>query len=365
MSFARDRPYERLPLLPPGRNFLERPSVLRSCISAGRVLAELKGASRLLPDPSMLINSIPLQEARLSSEIENIVTTQDELYIAAIDTSEPTDPHTKEVLRYRSALHLTYERVKERGLALSLLREICSELLGAPMGFRQAHETVRLANPGGGEVRYTPPSGGPMLLDKLQNLLDFAQGQGEAQHVDPLLRMAIAHYQFEAIHPFLDGNGRTGRILNLALLVHDGLLDLPLLCLSRFILHNKAQYYQSLQDVSERKNWEGWLVYMMRAVEETARWTMQRIEDVQRLMQQTLERCRQELPKRVYSKELVELIFRQPYCKIAFVVEADLAKRQTAATYLQALEQIGVLSGEKHGREVIYRHSALIDILSA
>jgi Fic family protein len=181
---------------------------------------------------------------------------------------------------------------------------------------------------------------------------------------DPLIRMAVAHYQFEAIHPFTDGNVRTGRILNILYLLHAGLLQIPVLYLSRFIVRNKPDYYRLLREVTETGEWEPWLLYMLRGIEETAHWTTGRIQAIRTHFDATAERCRLELP-RVYSKELIEIIFRQPYCKIAFLVDAGIAKRKTASAYLQELERIGVLTGEKHGREVIYKHPALLEVLTS
>ncbi|MGB0679818.1 MAG: Fic family protein [Polyangiales bacterium] len=362
MSFARLEPYNALPPVPP-QAAIETTCVMRACLRASRLLAELKGRVELLPDPSLLINAIPLQEAQSSSEIENIVTTQDELFQAAASDGAMLDPQTKEVLRYRSALRLAFDHVTERGLTLGLVREIACVLMGQPMAFRAASEQVRLGTALSGHVAYTPPSGGLVVLDKLDNWLAFACGRGEGAALDPLLRMAISHYQFEAIHPFLDGNGRTGRILNLALLVQDGLLTLPVLYLSRYILQHKQAYYDLLAAVTERQAWQPWLLFVLTGIEETARLTLAQLAAVSDLMAQTVVRCRHALPKRVYSKELIELIFRQPYCKVAFVVEAGIAKRQTAATYLQALQSIGVLRGERRGREVIYKHLALVDAL--
>ena len=206
---------------------------------------------------------------------------------------------------------------------------------------------------------YTPPSGGLELVEKLRNLESYLLA---ADGPDPLIRMAVAHYQFEAIHPFIDGNGRTGRILNILYLVHAGLLQIPVLYISRFIIRNKSDYYRLLREVTESEDWEPWLLYMLRGVEETAIWTTDRIQAIRELFDTTLDRCRTEVPK-IYSKELIELIFRQPYCKISFIVDAGIAKRKTASEYLQELERIGVMVGEKHGRETIYKHPALLEVL--
>jgi Fic family protein len=358
MSFDPHRPYDDLPLLPPLTE-VETKAVLKQCVAASRALAELKGAGGLIPDQAILINAIPLQEAKLSSEIENIVTTQDELFRAAIEESADTDPQTKEVLRYRTALRYGYEALASQPLSIELVRETCQILRGEALDFRSPNDLVRIGDPRARTVIYTPPSGGPALVDKLRNLESYLLAP---EGPDPLVRMAVAHYQFEAIHPFTDGNGRTGRILNILYLLHSGLLQIPVLYLSRFIIQNKPDYYRLLKEVTESRNWEPWLLYMLRGVEETALWTTGRIQAVRELFDQTIERCRTESPK-VYSKELIELIFRQPYCKIGFIVDAGIAQRKTASAYLQELERIGVLVGEKRGRETIYKHPALLEVL--
>jgi len=358
MSFNPQQPYDDLPSLPP-RADVETKAVLKQCVAASRALAELKGAGGLIPDQAVLINAIPLQEAKLSSEIENIVTTQDDLFRAAVEESADTDPSTKEVLRYRTALRNGYEALASEPLSIELVRETCRILRGQALDFRSPSDHVRISDTRTRTVIYTPPSGGPGLVDKLRNLESYLLA---VEGPDPLVRMAVAHYQFEAIHPFTDGNGRTGRILNILYLVHAGLLQIPVLYLSRFIIQNKPDYYRLLREVTESEDWEPWLLYMLRGVEETALWTTGRIRAIRELFDLTVDRCRTEAPK-IYSKELIELIFRQPYCKISFIVDAGIAKRKTASEYLQELEIIGVLVGEKHGRETIYKHPALLEVL--
>lgn len=360
MVFDPRQPHDGLPLLPPALE-LETRAVLKQCLGATRALAELKGVGGLIPDQAILINIIPLQEAKLSSEIENIVTTQDELFHAALDEAGATDPQTKEVLRYRTALRRGSEAVANGGLSMGLLAEICSTLRGETVSFRSEREVVHIGNPRAGTITYTPPHGGQGLLEKLNNLERFLL---EQEGPDPLVRMAVAHYQFEAIHPFTDGNGRTGRILNLLYLIHTQSLEIPVLYLSRFIIQNKAEYYRLLRAVTENGAWEDWLLYMLRGVEETALWTTSRIRAIRELFDATVARTRRELSK-IYSKELIELIFRQPYCKIQFLVEAGVARRQTASAYLQELERIGLLTSERRGREVVYKHPALIEVLTA
>jgi Fic family protein len=356
MAFDPRVPYDDLPLLPPATD-VESKAVLKQCLAATRALAELKGAGGMIPDQAILINAIPLQEAKLSSEIENIVTTQDELFRATLNEDTVADPQTKEVLRYRTALRHGYEALHSGPLSMDLVREVCSALRGERIEFRSVSEQVAIGNPATGAITYTPPRGGPLLLEKLRNLEVYLIGDAG---FDPLVRMAIAHYQFEAIHPFVDGNGRTGRILNILFLLHADLLEIPVLYLSRYIIQHKSDYYRLLREVTEGGCWEPWVLYLLRGVEETADWTTKRIRAIRDLFEMTIERCRTAAPK-VYSKELVELVFRQPYCRIGFVVEAGIAKRQTASVYLQELERIGVLVSEKRGRETIYKHPALLE----
>jgi Fic family protein len=360
MPFSPTVPYNELAPLPPTVE-IETAAVLKKCIAASRALAELKGAGDLIPNQAILINAIPLQEAKLSSEIENIVTTQDELYKAAIDTEKLTDPQTKEVLRYRAALRYGSDALAERVIDLDLIAEICSILRGEPTPFRTS-EQVYVGNPAKGIVIYTPPVGAEVVRTKLRNLEAFTRDSGG---LDPLVQMAVLHYQFEAIHPFVDGNGRTGRILNLLLLLQGGLLQIPVMYLSRYIIDNKLEYYRGLRAVTEERDWERWLLFMLSAVEETARWTTGRIFAIRNLFEATLERARAGLPPRIYSHELIEAIFIQPYCKIQVLVEAGIAKRQTASGYLKALEDLGILASERSGREVIYKHPALLAILGA
>lgn len=360
MSPDPKQPYNDLPLLPPQCE-LETKPILKQCVAANRALAELKGAGDLIPNQAMLINAIPLQEAKLSSEIENIVTTQDALFQAALDESRVTDPATKEVLRYRTALRRGFKAVQAVPFRLSLLEELCGVLRNEKVKFR-ADEGVYIGNPTARTITYTPPRGAEVMRAKLKNLEEFLLGQDD---LDPLVRMAAAHYQFEAIHPFTDGNGRTGRILNILFLIHAGLLRIPVLYLSRHLIQNKAEYYRLLRRVTERGEWEQWVSFILTGVEETATWTTGRILAIRDLFDQTLARCRAKLPPKVYSKELVELVFTQPYAKIQFLVDAGIAQRQTASEYLQELEKLGILQAEKRGREVLYKNPALLKVLTA
>ena len=360
MRFDPDQPYNDLPLLPPKRE-LETKAVLKKCVAANRALAELKGAGDLIPNQAVLINAIPLQEAKLSSEIENIVTTQDALFQAALDESRVTDWATKEVLRYRTALWRGFKAVQSGPFRLALMEELCGVLRHEKVRFR-ADDGVCIGNPVTKAITYTPPVGAAFMRVKLRNLEAFILGDDD---LDPLVRMAVAHYQFEAIHPFTDGNGRTGRILNILLLVHAGLLRIPVLYLSRHLIQHKAEYYRLLRGVTERGAWEPWLIFLLTGVEETAAWTTGRILAIRDLFDKTLALCRAKLPTKVYSKELVELVFTQPYCKIQFLVDGGIAQRQTASEYLQELEKLGILHGEKRGREVLYKNPALLKVLTA
>lgn len=359
MAFDPARPYDDLPPMPPSVD-VETAPVLKQCLRATRALAELKGAGGLIPDQAILINSIPLQEAQASSEIENILTTQDALFRAELNDAKTADPQTKEVLRYRTALRRGYETVRDGRFSVALLSEVCSVLQGRDIVFRRSGEIVHIGNPRTREIRYTPPMGGSPVDEMLGNLEQYLL---KDDGPDELIRMAVAHYQFEAIHPFEDGNGRTGRILNILYLVHTGLLELPVLYLSGYLIEHKQEYYRLLMEVTSRQSWEPWVVFILKGVEETATWTTERVRAVRRLLDQTVERVRNEAPA-VYSKELVELLFHQPYSKIAYLVEAGIAKRQTAAEYLGALEELGILQSEMVGRERIFVNLPLMNLLT-
>lgn len=360
MPFDPHRPYNDLPLLPPPVD-LESKAVLKKAINANKALAELKGAGELIPDQTLLIQSIGLQEAKLSSEIENIVTTNDELYRAFADDGQRTNPHTKEVLRYKDALWHGFRAIRQenRPLTTRLFEELFQIIKETSAGVRQTPGT-KLANPMG-DVIYTPPEGATVIRDKLANLEAFLYAE---DGIDPLIKLAVIHYQFEAIHPFTDGNGRTGRIVNILYLIEAGLLDIPVLYLSRHIIDYKNDYYTGLRQVTEANCWEPWTLYMLHAIEQTARATRERILAIRDALNESVERVRIDLPK-MYSKDLVELLFRQPYCKIRFLEAAGIAQRKTASHYLQELARIGLLSPVKAGREMYYLNTALLKILVA
>jgi Fic family protein len=361
MAFDPSTPYNDLPALPPMVD-VESRAVLKACISARAAVGELKAAGQLIPNQGVLINSIPLLEAQASSEIENIVTTTDQMFLFDGVSEGEADPATKEALRYRTALWEGYQALKTRPLSTNTAVQICRAIKGVDMDIRKTPGTT-LSNDRTRQVIYTPPEGEVLLREKLANWEQWMHGTlpGTAD-IDPLVRMAAGHYQFEAIHPFTDGNGRTGRVLNLLYLVEQGLLDIPVLYLSRHILRNKADYYSGLQSITETGAWEPWLLYMLTGVTETARWTMNKIVAVRGLLEETTERMRRDASQ-IYSRELAELVFVRPYCRIAHVVEAGLAKRQTASTYLKELTAIGILREHKMGREKIFLNPAFIDLL--
>ena len=352
-----DTPYNDLPRLPPAVE-LETKQVLKQCIGARAALAELKQAAELIPNPAMLINTLPLLEARASSEIENIVTTADRLF-RHVQSDSGADAATREALRYRRALLEGVAALKNRPLTTRTAESICTQIKGVEMSVRKVPGTA-LANDTTGEVVYTPPEGEGHIRDLLANWERFLH---EEEAIEPLVRMAAAHYQFEAIHPFTDGNGRTGRVLNSLFLVEQGLLPLPILYLSRYIIANKADYYRLLLAVTRDGAWEPWLLYMLRAVEDTAAWTTAKIGAVRNLADETAGYVRAKLPK-IYSHELVNVIFEQPYCRIADLVRAGIAGRQAAARYLKALISIGVLAGQAFGKEKLFVHPKLIDLLT-
>ena len=353
-----EQPYDALPSLPPSVD-LESKAILKECITARTALAELKGAAELLPNQGILINTLPLLEAQASSEIENIVTTTDKLFrFRTLDAQ--ADPATKEALRYGVALLEGFRSLKGRPLCTRTAEEICSKIKGVEMKVRRVPGTA-LGNESTGEIIYTPPEGEERLRELLANWERFLHGNPE---LDPLVRMAVAHYQFEAIHPFTDGNGRTGRVLNSLFLISENLLTLPVLYLSRHIIQNKDDYYRLLLNVTRAQDWEPWILYLLRGVGETAGWTNAKIEAIQELSIHTLAYVRQAAPKS-YSRELVDLIFEKPYCRIQDVTEATgVAARQTASRHLKQLVAIGVLEEMTVGREKLFIHPKLMTLLT-
>lgn len=357
--FNREIPYNNLPLLPP-KIELETKEILKAAISANKALAELKGVAKTIPNQSILISTLPLQEARSSSEIENVITTNDKLYEAMASSANNFDPQTKEVLRYREALWEGYKELQTRKLlTTNLYIRIYQKIKETNAGIRVTPGT-KISN-SEGEVVYTPPEGEEVIRNKLRNLAEFIHADNE---LDDLIKLALIHYQFEAIHPFNDGNGRVGRIINVLYLILKGQLDLPILYLSKYIIENKNEYYKRLRNVTEKNEWQPWVLYILDAIKETAEFTSAKIVQIKNLVDRTTEEAKKKLPSRVYSKELVKLIFEEPYSKTEFVVNAGIAKRQTAAEYLKELEKVGLLKSKKVGREVLYLNHNLQKILA-
>ncbi len=355
-TWCPDQPYNDLPPLPPEIE-LESKAVLKACIPARAALAELKQAAQMIPNQSMLINTLPLLESQASSEIENIVTTTDQLFQHQ-HQDEHADPATKEALRYSQALFEGFQSLKRKPLTTGTAEEICTKIKGHTMPIRKVPGTALGTE--SGDIVYTPPVGEIRLRDLLANWETFLH---EQRDIDPLIRMAVGHYQFEAIHPFTDGNGRTGRILNSLFLIQEGLLNLPILYLSRHIIDHKSDYYRLLLEVTCENNWEAWLLFMLKAVEETSIWTRSKIDAIRRLFDHTTDFAKQHAG-RVYSYELVSLIFAQPYCRIQDVVNADIAARQAASRNLKKLVDLGILSEMTVGRDKLFVHPKLLRLLT-
>lgn len=355
--FDRTIPYNDLPLLPPKVD-LETKSILLKTISASRALAQMNGAIRNLPNTTLFLDTIHLQEAKASSAIENIITTNDDLYQALIADKKFESPETKEVLRYKEALWLGLDRMKSNPfITTNLCIELVQKIKGNTAGIRNT-PGITLSNPFG-DVIYTPPTREQLIREKLANWEKFIN---EEDFVDPLIRMALMHYQFEAIHPFADGNGRTGRILLLLFLNQSGLLEIPAIYLSEYIIQHKNEYYHHLRAVTEQGDWESFILYMLEMVEKTANHGLKRLDQVTQLMEKTADAIRAKLPK-VYSKDLVEVIFRLPYTKRQSLINIGLGTPKTVGNYLSALEKEGFLKSKKVGKEKLYLNTALMNIL--
>jgi Fic family protein len=353
-----DQPYNELPPLPPKVD-LETKAVLKQCITARAALAELKQAAELIPNQGVLINTLPLLEAQASSEIENIVTTTDRLFQFRQANEQAADSATKEALRYSHALLEGYRELARQPLNTRLAECVCTEIKGVTMTVRRVPGAA-LASDQTGEVVYTPPVGEDELRTLLANWERFLH---EATDLDPLIRLAVAHYQFEAIHPFTDGNGRTGRVLNSLFLIQENLLTLPILYLSRYIIAHKADYHRLLREVTGAQAWEPWVVFILRGVEETATWTTGKIAAIRAIQEHTIGHVRNAAP-RTCSRELIEIVFEKPYCRIQDVVDAGLAARQTASLYLKELVAARVLNEITVGREKLFIHPKLMQLLT-
>lgn len=340
---------------------LESKSVFKACTHAHRALGELKGVVHTMPNPNILLGTLPLQEAKESSEIENIVTTQDDLYQSNYATQQFASGAAKEVHHYVQAMSLGFHEVQKSGLiTLNLIKEIQRELEGNNAGFRKQAGTG-LVNQATQEVVYMPPQ----TYDEIENLMAGLErfiNDSEQMDYDPLVKMALIHHQFESIHPFYDGNGRTGRIINILYLIQQGLLDTPVLYLSRYINRNKGEYYQLLQAVRETQQWEPWLIFMLNGIAETAIQSVKFINEIKALMMKQKQMIRETLPK-VYSHELLNNLFKYPYTKIDFVMEDCQIHRNTAVKRLDELVALGVLAKTKIGKENFYINVELFHLL--
>lgn len=356
---GQNAPYMKLEKLPPLREKVETIEILRQTNKATAALAELKGIAKTIPNQAMLINAIVLQEAKDSSEIENIITTQDELYKALTVNKTTVSAETKEVVNYRKAIFHGFDLAKEQGfIKVNDIVSIQQQLVGNKAGIRSVPGTV-LKNDTTGAVVYTPPQDKAEIIELLANFINHYNQQDD---LSPLINLAILHFQFESIHPFYDGNGRTGRILNILYLMLNELIDVPILYLSSYIINNKTEYYRLLNQTNKLGKWEEWIMFMLKAVESTSKNTITKITNIKNQLDLTIIKVQEKAPK-IYRKELVELLFEQPYSKIEFVVNKLAVERKAASRYLKELESIGVLESQKVGRETLYVNRELIEIL--
>jgi len=347
-----------LKALPPKAD-IETKKILKQLAKTNRSLAELKGFSDTIPNKNILINAILINEAKDSSEIENIVTTHDEIY-RAMSLDSFGNSAAKEVVSYRAALWHGYNLIlKNKSITTNMIVEIQSIVEGNSAGIRRLPGTV-LRNDKTGEVVYTPPSSEVEIRRLLGNLEDYMNE--DDMQIDPLIKLAVIHYQFESIHPFYDGNGRTGRIINMLYLVLKNLIESPILYLSKYIINNKLEYYNLLQEVRTEENWEDWIIYVLKGVEETSRETLEMARRINHEVQLMTNEIKEKLPK-LYSKELIDLLFFEFYTKTRFIQEGLSVTRKTAASYLNTLEKEGILVSEKIGKERIYQNKRLFDIV--
>jgi Fic family protein len=353
------KPTYIIPNLPPP-NLRETPSVLKALARAHRYLAELKGSASTIPNQGILIDTLSLQEAKASSEIENIVTTQDELFQLSAFPENPSSPSAKEVARYREALRCGFEEQRRLGglLTNNMLVAMFQILKRTEGGFRATPGTA-LKNEGTDQLVYIPPQDANAILAHMSALELFINADDGESELDPLTRMAIIHHQFESIHPFPDGNGRIGRIINVLYLTRCELLDTPILYLSRYITQNKAEYYRLLQNVRDTGEWESWLIYILKGVAETAIETLRLVKGIGGLMADAKRRMRSEYPK-IYSQDLLNNIFRHPYTRIEFLQNDLGVSRPTATRYLDELANSGFLLKCRTGRNNYYINKPLV-----
>lgn len=339
---------------------IETKAVLKQLNAAHRYLALLNGKCATIPNENILINTLALQEAKDSSAIENIITTHDELYKAQLFETFFNNASAKEVSRYAETLKQGFQQVREKKIITNkTILDLQKSLEQNEAGYRKLPGTA-LINEKTGETVYTPPQDYPTIEKLMNNLVEFIN-RNEMSDVDPLVKMAVIHHRFETIHPFYDGNGRTGRIINILYLIKEELLSLPILYLSRYIIQYKADYYKLLQQVREDNKWEPWILFMVKGIEETSKQTLRLIEEIKKLMQEYKVRLRTELP-RIYSQDLLNNIFKHPYTKIEFLEKDLTVQRKTAAKYLNQLVDKKLLDKVKIGKSNFYINVPLYNL---
>ncbi len=358
MKFNPNQAFNDLPPLPP-KSFKEDDEIFRKLISAHKALAELKGYSELLPNKSIILSAITIQEAKDSSEIENIVTTHDEIF-KSLATNKSISPQAKEVINYKKALFRGLELLRKKQIiTLNLILEIQQIIERNNAGIRKLPGT-KLVNPKNNEVYYTPPDNPEVINKLLDNLIQFINTDDDG--LDPLTKLAIIHYQFEAIHPFYDANGRTGRILNVLYLVYKQLISEPYIYLSGYLIKHKPEYYKLLRAVTFENAWKDWIMFFIEAVEKTAWHTLTMSKQIIATLEQIRKTVRSVFPK-IYTKELIDVLFTNVYVKISTIEKQGIASRNTASLYLNKLTDIGILTVEKVGREKIFINKPLFDLL--
>ena len=365
-KYDRTKPYNDLPLLPPKEDKIITINILKSLNDANKALAELKGIANKLPNQSMLVNTISLREAKASNEIENIFTTDDELYKSLTVKQTELKGGAKEVLFYRQALWTGYAEInKLKQFDINLIVKIYQNIIQLNDGLRPPQTETVIMKRGsgllGGSVVYTPPRGIEVIKQKLDNLFEFINNDKDYPY-DPLIKLAISHYQFEAIHPFRDGNGRTGRILNTLIMIQKELLDIPILYLSAYIIQNKENYYFLLNKVTATDNWEKWIIFILNAIKETSLYTISKIEEIDKLFTNTHNLIIKELPH--IRKETIEKIFEQPYISPKRLIDTNVKSLNTAKKYLNQMKDLGIMITKKIGKETVYLNIDLYNLLS-
>jgi cell filamentation protein, protein adenylyltransferase len=340
---------------------LESVAVLKALTRAHRYLAELKGVAKSIPNEGILISTLTMQEAKDSSAVENIITTHDELFRSDVMKGEKINQSVKEVENYRQALWESYQQIQETGLLrVSDILKIQENIEPNKPGIRKIPGTV-ISNATTKQIIYTPPQHPDEIKNLLSNLVSYINDE-QLSEVDPLIKMAVIHHQFESIHPFYDGNGRTGRIINILYLVINDLLDLPILYLSRYIVRTKPEYYRLLQSVRDQNEWENWVLYMIKGIEQTARDSIEFINQIKALVFEKKQKMRNELPA-IYSQELLNNLFFHPYTKVQFVMDQVGVSRITATKYLNQLSKHGFVRKHKIGRTNYFVNEPLVSLI--